>query len=63
MARENDDMRLACGRALTSSYTIVNEWSFNWPTCIACFGSDPILDREPGQAAMDSPSRAEEAHS
>ena len=42
-AMEGDDMRLACGRALTPSYSLVEDPSFEVPLCGVCFGTRKTL--------------------
>eukprot|EP00971_Amphidinium_carterae_P341974 6481079-Amphidinium_carterae.1 len=39
MSREGDDLRLACGRALTSSYSVVDSPPDTLPMCQVCFGT------------------------
>eukprot|EP00971_Amphidinium_carterae_P338660 6476105-Amphidinium_carterae.1 len=41
-ARRHDDLRLACGREITSSYSVIEEVLPGGPTCRICFGSSEV---------------------
>ena len=58
-AREGDDSRLACGRVLTSSYSMLDDLPKHLPKCGICFGKgipDPDESEEDKDVYGDVPS-------